>query len=147
MAIATRALTTPPGAPPWRRLLGLLRSHVWYLVIAGIGLLLSSAVGLALPLLIGDAVGRVVARHDLGLDKPLYVQYGTWVAHAVRGDLGESYRLNRGVAPEVLATPATPMLTTPPLTFASPEKVLEPVSVCVPLPAIVTPPVPEITPA
>jgi len=43
------------------------------------------------------------ARHDLGLDQPLYVQYGRWVAHAARGDLGESYRLNRAVRPEVLA--------------------------------------------
>lgn len=42
------------------------------------------------------------ARRELGLDQPLYVQYGTWVANAVRGDLGKSYRLNRPVAPEVL---------------------------------------------
>jgi peptide/nickel transport system permease protein len=43
------------------------------------------------------------ARHDLGLDRPLYVQYGRWVANAARGDLGDSYRLNRPVAGEVLA--------------------------------------------
>lgn len=42
------------------------------------------------------------ARRELGLDRPLYVQYGTWVANAARGDLGKSYRLNRPVAPEVL---------------------------------------------
>lgn len=30
------------------------------------------------------------ARETLGLDKPLYAQYGTWVAGAFRGDLGVS---------------------------------------------------------
>src|SRR5918995_1400304 len=43
------------------------------------------------------------ARRELGLDQPLHVQYGRWVLNAARGDLGESYRLNRPVAPEVLA--------------------------------------------
>jgi ABC-type dipeptide/oligopeptide/nickel transport system permease component len=42
------------------------------------------------------------ARRELGLDQPLYVQYGAWVLNAARGDLGKSYRLNRPVAPEVL---------------------------------------------
>jgi ABC-type dipeptide/oligopeptide/nickel transport system permease component len=42
------------------------------------------------------------ARQELGLDQPLYVQYGHWVVNAARGDLGKSYRLNRPVAPEVL---------------------------------------------
>jgi len=42
------------------------------------------------------------ARRELGLDQPLYVQYGQWVLNAIHGDLGKSYRLNRPVAPEVL---------------------------------------------
>jgi peptide/nickel transport system permease protein len=42
------------------------------------------------------------ARRELGLDQPLYVQYGQWVLNAMHGDLGKSYRLNRPVAPEVL---------------------------------------------
>jgi len=42
------------------------------------------------------------ARRELGLDQPLYVQYGHWVLNAIHGDLGKSYRLNRPVAPEVL---------------------------------------------
>lgn len=42
------------------------------------------------------------ARRELGLDQPLYVQYGHWVLNAMHGDLGKSYRLNRPVAPEVL---------------------------------------------
>ena len=43
------------------------------------------------------------ARQELGLDQPIHVQYGRWVADAVRGDLGTSIRLNRPVSPEVLA--------------------------------------------
>ena len=30
-------------------------------------------------------------REDLGLDDPIYVQFGQWVLDMVRGDLGESY--------------------------------------------------------
>jgi len=37
-------------------------------------------------------------RHDLGFDRPIYVQYGDWLAHAVRGDLGRSVRNNVPVA-------------------------------------------------
>lgn len=37
--------------------------------------------------------GEVIARiqHQLGLDRPIYAQYGTWVAHLVSGNLGQSY--------------------------------------------------------
>jgi peptide/nickel transport system permease protein len=31
------------------------------------------------------------ARHDLGLDRPYYVQYVNWMADVVRGDLGRSF--------------------------------------------------------
>jgi ABC-type dipeptide/oligopeptide/nickel transport system permease component len=39
-----------------------------------------------------------VVRHELGLDRPLPVQYLRWLANAVQGDLGESWSLRRGVA-------------------------------------------------
>ena len=34
-------------------------------------------------------------RHDLGLDRPFYVQYGDWLGHVLVGDLGDSiwYRI------------------------------------------------------
>ena len=46
--------------------------------------------------------------HDLGLDQPFWVQFATFVGHAVRGDFGLSYRLSRPVA-ELIAerAPAT----------------------------------------
>lgn len=41
-------------------------------------------------------------RHELGLDRPLYVQFGSFVWNALHGDLGMSFRNNRPVS-EMLA--------------------------------------------
>ena len=40
-----------------------------------------------------DATPDVIAavRHKMGLDRPLAAQYGIWLGHISRGDLGESY--------------------------------------------------------
>ena len=35
---------------------------------------------------------------SLGLDKPLIVQYGTWISHAARGDLGRSISFSQPVS-------------------------------------------------
>jgi len=43
-----------------------------------------------------DTVNRI--RHQLGLDQPVWVQYGRYVTRAVQGDLGYSYRLQMPVA-------------------------------------------------
>jgi peptide/nickel transport system permease protein len=40
-------------------------------------------------------------RAKLGLDKPLYIQYGTWLGRVVRGDLGESLWTKRPVLEEI----------------------------------------------
>jgi ABC-type dipeptide/oligopeptide/nickel transport system permease component len=37
-------------------------------------------------------------RHQLGLDRPLYVQFGAFVLNALHGDLGRSFRSNQTVA-------------------------------------------------
>lgn len=47
-------------------------------------------------------------RHRLGLDDPIAEQYLRFVGHAVRGDLGDSYRTHRPVATDLAtALPAT----------------------------------------
>jgi ABC-type dipeptide/oligopeptide/nickel transport system permease component len=47
-------------------------------------------------------------RHSLGLDLPVLVQYGRYLAGAIRGDLGESFRFQEPVARVVLSHyPAT----------------------------------------
>lgn len=40
-------------------------------------------------------------RHDLGLDRPLVVQYGRYLGNIARGDLGQSIRSGRPVAREI----------------------------------------------
>lgn len=42
-------------------------------------------------------------RHDIGVDRPVLVQYGSWLAGAVRGDLGVSWTSSTPVT-ELLAT-------------------------------------------
>ncbi|MEL7030202.1 MAG: ABC transporter permease, partial [Pseudomonadota bacterium] len=39
---------------------------------------------------------------DLGLDRPLVIQYFIWLGNLVQGDLGQSFALNRPVLDEVL---------------------------------------------
>jgi len=41
-------------------------------------------------------------RHELGLDQPLYVQYGRWLARVVQGDWGRSIQLKREVLPFII---------------------------------------------
>jgi peptide/nickel transport system permease protein len=45
----------------------------------------------------------VTLRHELGLDRPVYVQYATWIDRAVHGDLGRSISLHRPVLNEVVS--------------------------------------------
>ena len=45
-----------------------------------------------------DPVTVARLRHQLGFDRPLYAQYGDWLGHALRGDLGRSLRNREPVA-------------------------------------------------
>ncbi len=42
-----------------------------------------------------------VVRTSLGLDRPLPVQYLSFVGHALQGDFGKSFRTNRPVFEEI----------------------------------------------
>lgn len=44
---------------------------------------------------------RAELEERLGLDEPLLVQYGTWIADAARGDLGRSLWSGQPIAPEI----------------------------------------------
>ena len=48
-----------------------------------------------------DAATVELVRRDLGLDRPLYEQFGRFVAGAVRGDFGHSMRSKRPVMDEI----------------------------------------------
>ncbi|MFN8521598.1 MAG: ABC transporter permease [Chloroflexota bacterium] len=73
-------------------------------------LILVSIVSFALILLSGDPVAmmlpihaseadRLALQRQLGLDRPLVVQYLSFVGQAARGDLGESIKFNQPVLP------------------------------------------------
>ena len=40
-------------------------------------------------------------RHELGLDRPIYVQYVDWLGDVLRGDLGYSFRTNLPIIEEI----------------------------------------------
>ncbi len=62
---------------------------------------------------------REAYRQALGLDQPLIVQMGRFIAHVARGDLGESLRFRRPVVDLLMARlPATLQLTLPSVVLA-----------------------------
>ncbi len=62
----------------------------------------------------------VELRRQLGLDRPVYVQYGLWLARVVRGDLGRSFTMQATVGPLVWERfQATFLLTITGLTFST----------------------------
>jgi peptide/nickel transport system permease protein len=68
----------------------------------------------ALVILGLDATPEAVAeiRKDMGLDKPIFVQYGIWLGDVVRGDFGVSWRSKQSVESLILRSlPATLELT------------------------------------
>jgi peptide/nickel transport system permease protein len=66
--------------------------------------LMHIAPGDPVPLMIGDIVtpeSEATLRHELGLDRPLPVQFVSWLWNAVRGDLGFSVATKRSIAREL----------------------------------------------
>jgi peptide/nickel transport system permease protein len=67
-----------------------------------------------------DIASIDAVRKQLGLDDPLYVQYGRFMYKAVQGDLGRSYSSNRDVLKTILETfPATGLLAVSALIISS----------------------------
>jgi peptide/nickel transport system permease protein len=46
----------------------------------------------------GNAATYQALRHDLGLDQPLWMQYGSWVGRVLQGDFGKSIRTGESVS-------------------------------------------------
>lgn len=68
----------------------------------------------------GDTEKIEVLRHQLGLDRPLLVQFGDWLLDLLRGDLGRSLQTDRPVLDEVLRRlPITIYLAVGALTIAA----------------------------
>ncbi|TMI84930.1 MAG: ABC transporter permease [Bacillati bacterium ANGP1] len=59
-------------------------------------------------------------RHELGLDRPIWIQYWGYATHAVRGDLGRGLRSQRPVLDSILEVlPGTAQLTLAALALAT----------------------------
>ena len=93
------------------------------LVVAIPSLVIASLIIFTLPrLLPGDAVQLMLEekaygkdvddlRHKLGLDRPVYIQYFSWLGQLARGDLGESLWTKRTVIEELgMRLPVTLLL-------------------------------------
>ncbi len=68
---------------------------VLLLVTAGVFLLLHLTPGDPIDVMMAESVDATVKetlRRDLGLDRPIYVQYAAWMGRLLRGDLGRSIR-------------------------------------------------------
>jgi peptide/nickel transport system permease protein len=66
--------------------------------------LMSIAPGDPVPLMLGDYATKesiAALRHDLGLDRPLGVQYLSWLANAAQGDLGWSVQTRQDILWEI----------------------------------------------
>jgi peptide/nickel transport system permease protein len=89
----------------------LLQSVLVMLVVAFVAFALFTYVGDPIAAMLGqefNEVARARIAHELGLDKPFFIQFAYFVGNAVQGDFGLSYRLARPVT-ELIAErlPAT----------------------------------------
>ena len=67
-----------------------------------------------------DIASIEAVRKQLGLDDPMYVQYGRFIYKAIQGDLGRSYSSNRDVLKTIIETfPATGLLAVSALIISS----------------------------
>ncbi len=69
-------------------------------VVLAIFIMLRIVPGNPVTTMMGEHVNPAVIEkisQEMGLDQPLYVQFFKYVANALRGDFGTSYRLNRNV--------------------------------------------------
>jgi peptide/nickel transport system permease protein len=88
------------------------------IIVFGIARLSGSPADLLLPMG-ASPQQRADLVQQLGLDRPLPVQYVTFLAHALRGDFGESIRFHTAALPLVLGRlPATVELALASLLFA-----------------------------
>src|SRR5262245_29931682 len=81
------------GRPVLRRLAATV--PVLLLVTFGVFLLLHLTPGDPIDVMMAESADATVKenlRRELGLDRPLYIQYAGWMGRLVQGDLGRSIR-------------------------------------------------------
>jgi len=84
-----------------RALLSLITLGILSIIVFLGGQLLPGDVGRAVLGPLADARAVALFDHQLGLDRPLLVQYWDWISHFLTGDMGISFTYRAPVAPFV----------------------------------------------
>ncbi len=95
-------MTTPPAILKFllkRALLSLITLGILSIVVFLGGQLLPGDVGRAVLGPLADARAVAVFNHQVGVDRPLPVQYWDWITHFLAGDMGRSFTFRAPVAP------------------------------------------------
>ncbi|WP_116135262.1 ABC transporter permease [Trinickia diaoshuihuensis] len=76
---------------------------LWLLsvIVFALGQLLPGDIGRAILGPLADARAVATLDHELGVDRPVLVQYAQWICRFVQGDMGMSYAFRSPVAPFV----------------------------------------------
>jgi peptide/nickel transport system permease protein len=86
-----------------RALLSLITLAILSVIVFLGGQLLPGDVGRAVLGPLADARAVAVFDHQVGVDRPLTVQYWDWITHFVLGDMGRSFTFRAPVAPFIEA--------------------------------------------
>ncbi|WP_131196732.1 ABC transporter permease [Lichenihabitans psoromatis] len=86
-----------------RLLLSLVTLGVLSILVFAGGQLLPGDVGRSILGPLADERSVAALNHQLGVDRPVLVQYWDWISHFVRGDMSQSYAYRSPVAPFVAA--------------------------------------------
>src|ERR1700691_5656166 len=84
-----------------RALLSLITLGILSIIVFLGGQLLPGDVGRAVLGPLADARAVAFFDHQLGLDRPLWIQYWDWITHFAAGDMGRSFIFRAPVAPFV----------------------------------------------
>jgi len=82
-----------------RALLSLITLAILSIFVFLGGQLLPGDVGRAVLGPLADARSVAAFNHQMGVDRPLFIQYWDWITHFVRGDMGRSFTFRAPVAP------------------------------------------------
>ncbi|HEV7986219.1 MAG TPA: ABC transporter permease [Steroidobacteraceae bacterium] len=82
-----------------RALLSLITLAILSIFVFLGGQLLPGDVGRAVLGPLADARSVAAFNHQMGVDRPLFIQYWDWITHFIGGDLGRSFTFRAPVAP------------------------------------------------
>ena len=85
-----------------RLALSLVTLMLLAVLVFALGQLLPGDIGRAILGPLADPRAVAALNHQLGADRPVLMQFGSWIAHLLHGDMGTSYAFRAPVAPFVV---------------------------------------------